>query len=189
MRIIFLLLVLTGIQTSLPAQMDTSLRSMTARETELYNQIMKYRSQKRLDKIAVSPSMTKVAQCHVRDLNENTPSDKCGMHSWSSKGVWKAVCYNTDKNAAKLMWSKPAELTPYTGNGYEIAFWTTDTAFTAEDALTSWKTSPSHNAVIINLGVWKDSDWKAIGIATEGNYAVVWFGDMSDPVKAAITTE
>jgi len=87
------------------------------------------------------------------------------------------------------MWSKPSELTPYTGNGYEIAFWTTDTAFTAIEALTSWKTSPPHNSVIINFGMWQDSDWKAIGVAAEGNYAVVWFGDMSDPVKAATVTE
>lgn len=167
--------------TWLKGQVDTSRRSMTDREKELYKIIMEYRKKKRLDAIDLSPSLTKVAQTHVRDLNENTPSEKCGMHSWSENGPWEPVCYDKASKGPELMWSKPSELSSYTGNGYEIAFWTTDTSFTAEEAMAAWKSSPAHNGVIINLGMWKSSDWKAIGVAAEGNYAVVWFGAESDP--------
>lgn len=102
------------------------------------------------------------------------------MHSWSENGPWKPVCYDASRKGPELMWSKPSELTSYAGRGYEISFWTTDTAFRAEDALAAWKSSPAHNAVISNLGIWKDSKWKAIGLAAEGNYAVVWFGEEED---------
>jgi len=166
----------------LEAQVDTSARAMTNRETELYRHIMNYRENKKLDAISMSPSLNKVALVHVRDLNLNKPSAKCGMHSWSENGPWKPVCYDLSRKGPQLMWSKPSELTSYTGNGYEIAFWTTDTAFSAEEALDTWETSSPHNAVILNLGIWKDLDWNAIGIAAEGNYAVVWFGEEADPI-------
>ena len=180
MRTVFLVLAFFIVSPMLQAQTDTSLRAMNEREKELYKQIMEYRSKKRLNSISISPALTKVAQCHIRDLNNFPPEKKCGMHSWSENGPWKPVCYSRNSKGPALMWSKPAELTSYSGNGYEIAFWTTDTAFTAEDALNGWKTSPPHNSVIMNLGMWKDSKWKAIGIAVEGNYAVVWFGVETD---------
>lgn len=182
MKILTIFFALLALCTPAGAQTDTSLRAMNQRETELYKLIMEYRQKKNLPEIAVSPSLTKVAQIHVRDLNADPPDSRCGMHSWSSNGPWKAVCYNKSGKGPSLMWSKPSELTPYTGNGYEIAFMSSDTAFTAEDALNLWKTSSGHNSVIINLGVWKDANWKAIGVAAEGNYALVWFGKEKDPV-------
>jgi len=181
MRTLFIVLAFFIVSPLLQAQADTSLRAMNEREIELYKLMMKYRSTRWLKSIPISPSLNKVAQCHVRDLNNFPPETKCGMHSWSENGPWKPVCYARNSKGPALMWSKPAELTSYSGNGYEIAFWTTDTSFTAEDALSSWKSSPPHNSVIINLGIWKDSKWKAIGIAAEGNYAVVWFGVEPDP--------
>ncbi|HCB62213.1 MAG: hypothetical protein A2W93_10610 [Bacteroidetes bacterium GWF2_43_63] len=181
MRTFFLLLALFIVSPVIHAQTDTSLRAMNEREIELYRQIMEYRSKKRLKSIPVSSSLTKVAQCHVRDLNNYPPAKKCGMHSWSENGPWKPVCYDAARNGPELMWSKPSELTSYIGRGYENSFWTTDTSFRAEDALAAWKSSPPHNSVIINLGMWKDSKWKAIGLAAEGNYAVVWFGENEDP--------
>lgn len=184
MRTLFFTLAIFIVSPWLQAQTDTSLRTMNEREIELYKLITEYRSNKHLKTIPISPSLTKVAQCHVRDLNNFQPEKKCGMHSWSENGPWKPVCYARNSKGPSLMWSKPAELTSYTGNGYEIAFWTTDTSFTAENALSSWKLSPPHNSVIMNLGMWKDSKWKALGIAAEGNYAVVWFGVEADPAGA-----
>jgi hypothetical protein len=73
------------------------------------------------------------------------------MHSWSNRGLWKVIWYNTSAKGHQMMWCKPSELT-------------------------AWKASPSHNSVIINVEMWKNSDWKAVGLATEGNYAEVWFG-------------
>ena len=82
------------------------------------------------------------------------------------------------------MWNKPRELTNYTGDGFEISFFSTfkydsEAAFAA-DALAGWKTSPGHNSVIINLGHWKNTDWKAMGVGIHGNYINVWFGKEAD---------
>jgi hypothetical protein len=34
--------------------------------------------------------------------------------------------------------------------------------------------------VIVNSGIWKDMNWKAIGIGLDGEYGVVWFGAEED---------
>jgi uncharacterized protein YkwD len=77
------------------------------------------------------------------------------------------------------MWVKPRELTSYLGNGFEIAFITSGEA-SAINALNSWKKSSGHNAVIINQGIWKNSNWNAIGIGLFKGFAVVWFGQEYD---------
>ena len=77
------------------------------------------------------------------------------------------------------MWDKPSELTSYKGNGYEISYWTSGTA-TAEGALSVWKSSSDHNAVIINQGIWDNNNWQAIGIGIYKGFAVVWFGEEKD---------
>ena len=149
---------------------------LTEEETKLFNLIMEYRKERGLSSIPVSRSLTYVAQTHARDLEENSPDQgKCNMHSWSSNGPWTACCYTKDHAKASCMWDKPRELTTYTGNGYEIAFWTSGTA-NAKEALDSWKISPGHNEVIISSGMWKRSPWQAIGIGICGGYSVVWFG-------------
>ncbi|MES2387968.1 MAG: CAP domain-containing protein, partial [Bacteroidota bacterium] len=104
---------------------------------------------------------------------------ECNAHSWSDKGKWKAVCFTPDHKNAALMWSKPAELTDYKFNGFEIGFSTTGLA-DAPGALASWKGSPGHNAVMINGSIWKDMNWKAIGVGLYKGYSVVWFGDNTD---------
>ena len=79
------------------------------------------------------------------------------------------------------MWNKPREISGYEGNGYEIAYYSSAGA-NAEEGLEGWKKSPGHNPVIVNLGTWKDTEWKAIGIGIFGEYGVVWFGEIDDPV-------
>ncbi len=141
--------------------------------------INEYRASKGLSKIAISPSLTKVAKLHVKDLAENHPNKGvCNLHSWSDKGSWTACCYTSDHKNAKGMWNKPRELTSYKGNGYEIAAASSGT-LTPKHALEMWKRSKGHHNVIINKGMWK-REWKAIGAAIYKGYAVVWFGHEKD---------
>jgi len=150
-------------------------------ESELYRLVMAYRRSKGLPGIPLSRSLTLVAQTHVKDLEENYErNNHCNYHSWSNKGTWKAVCYTSNHAQAKLMWSKPQELTSYTGYGFEIAF-AEDEEYLAEsgNALEAWKLSKAHNAVILNRDKWKKK-WNAIGIGIYGSYAVIWFGNEVD---------
>lgn len=162
---------------SAKAQIDIAFRPMNERETELYQLLMQYRAENKLDSIPISLQLCKVAQIHVRDLNAYPPTGRCNMHSWSSHGPWKANCYTPDHRNAAGMWSKPAELTSYKDVGYEIAYCSSDNLFNVANALYSWKGSAGHNNVILNLGVWKNHQWKANGVAVENGYALVWFGE------------
>lgn len=154
-------------------------QTLTNEEQKLYDNIMEYRKSKGLDNIPLSKSLTFVAQTHVKDLVDNhTDVGKCNLHSWSNKGTWEACCYTDDHANAAGMWSKPKEITTYSGNGYEIAHWAsyeTD----ADNALKGWKKSSGHNAVILNQGIWNQK-WNAIGIGLYKNYAVIWFGNEED---------
>jgi hypothetical protein len=93
------------------------------------------------------------------------------------------------------MWDKPREITGsiYTGNGFEISYWSSGTA-TPAGALSGWQSSPGHNDVILNAGIWQSYDpWPAMGVGMRNGYAVIWFGDISDPqgtvVECGSTTE
>ena len=80
------------------------------------------------------------------------------------------------------MWDKPREIAGYEGDGFEIAYWSSDDA-TALEGLELWKKSPGHNPVIVNSGIWEKHPWSAIGIGVSGKYAVVWFGEKPDKSK------
>ena len=155
-------------------------QNLSNEETELYNLIMQYRYSKGLTKIPLSKSLTFVAQAHVKDLENNKPDvGNCNMHSWSNKGSWTPCCYTDDHARSQCMWDKPSELTSYKGYGYEISYGGSGSA-TAIRALNGWKSSPGHNAVIINQGIWNDNNWQAIGIGIYKGFAVVWFGQEKD---------
>lgn len=157
---------------------------INTKEKEMLKLINDYRKTKRLPAINLSPELTKVAKIHARDLNTHHPDvGKCNMHSWSDKGKWKACCYTDDHKKAALMWSKPSELTKYKGNGYEIAYQSSDSPAPSE-ALALWKKSPGHNSVITESGIFKKMKWKAIGIAVEGEYILIWFGAEADKEPA-----
>jgi len=147
-------------------------------ELYLYRLIMNYRQDRGLPSISLSPNLSYVARLHARDLQLHPPSEPCSMHSWSMYGPWNPVCY-TGTRSAKYMWSKPAELTMYSGKGYEIVAWKSD-RIDMDLALSMWIDSPEHNNVILNAGIWSRSRWRAIGIAVSDNYAVVWFGEEPD---------
>jgi len=171
-RIFFLLLMSVSCLTVVGQELSTE-------ETTLYEIIMEYRAQKKLPPIALSASLNTVARAHVEDLAAHPPKGRCNLHSWSKSERWSRCCYTDGPKSYKCMWDKPRELTTYTGDGYEIAYWNGGGAG-ATDALAGWKKSKGHNTVIINKGIWKEVQWQAIGIAIFGEYAVVWFGKEQD---------
>jgi len=158
---------------------------LTQTETELYRLINEYRAQKGLPEVKLSASLCFVARTHAKDQTDNfKEGNRCNMHTWSNKGNWTSCCYTPDHKKAKCMWDKPRELTNYTGDGFEISFYSTypyssSSAF-AKDALNSWKKSTGHNEIIVNKSIWKNIKWQAIGIGIYGEYANVWFGKEVD---------
>jgi hypothetical protein len=156
---------------------------LTTDEATLAQLVNDYRQANNLEPIPVTASLTAVAQWHVWDLDVNHPhGGDCNMHSWSDGVLWTPVCYTSDHAQASGMWDKPREITgnAYTGNGFEIAYWSSGTA-TPAGALSGWQGSPGHNDVILNNGIWQNLDpWPAMGVGMRDGYAVIWFGDLTD---------
>jgi len=199
MRIaLFLLLIwLPGISLLAQPSEDVSKTCVTNAEAKLASLINEYRRSKNLNPVPLSKSLTRVAQLHARDLQENFKSGtRCNLHSWSNDSRWSSCCYTDDHKKAECMWDKPRELTSYQGDGYEIAYFSNydyadDDEF-VKDALKGWKSSKGHNEIIINTGKWLTAEWKAMGVAVYGDYTVVWFGEVTDkegrPERCTINT-
>jgi uncharacterized protein YkwD len=152
---------------------------LTEDEFHLYEMLMDYRQNNGQASVTISPSLTYVARMHARDLEKHPPKEPCSLHSWSKYGSWKPCCYRGNSSAA-CMWSKPSELTTYTGKGYEIVARSSGRMRPAA-AYSSWIEESQHNAVILNTGNWKRFRWKSVGVGIYGSYAVVWFGEEPDP--------
>ena len=162
---------------------------LTEKEAKLYYMINAYRESLGLPKLSFSKSLTEVARAHVRDSNTYTPENqvdsrgiKGNLHSWSGNGSWTPVVYTSDHYYMYDMWSKPREITNYTGNGYEISSWSSG-MISPERALNLWKNSPGHNS-IMTTQITGDADWsdlKTMGVSIDGHYAHVWFGSDADP--------
>jgi uncharacterized protein YkwD len=155
---------------------------LSSEEKRLYDLIMAYRQENHLESIPLSVKLSQVAQTHARDLSEHytfDPKNKCNPHSWSSHGKWTSCCYTNDHKVASCMWTKPKEIAGYTGNGFEIAYYSSIGA-TAKEGLDGWKVSPGHNPLLINSGTWEKAKWRAIGIGIYKEYGLVWFGEVDD---------
>ncbi|MEA3497116.1 MAG: CAP domain-containing protein, partial [Bacteroidota bacterium] len=88
MKTISFIILIFSITTQLFSQ------NLTEEELKLYNLIIEYRQEKKLPPIPLSPSLTIVAQTHVKDLADNNPDKgRCNTHSWSDKGKWTSCCY------------------------------------------------------------------------------------------------
>ncbi|NEP57844.1 MAG: CAP domain-containing protein [Symploca sp. SIO2G7] len=150
---------------------------LESEEAKLHQLVNQYRAQNGLPPIPISPSLTLVANRHVRDLDENIGQL---THGWSN-------CFysSSDSSTWPCMWEAPQRFgTPYPGNGYENAHGGTGRyRASAESALRSWQGSNAHNNVILNRGIWQDRDWNALGIGIYRGYAVLWFGQEPDPAK------
>ena len=158
---------------------------LTEKEAKLYYKINAYRESLGLPKLSFSKSLTEVARAHVRDSNTYTPENQVdsrgeqgNLHSWSGNGSWTRLVYTDDHHYGNGMWSKPREITNYTGNGYEISSWSSG-VISPDKALNLWKNSPGHNQVMSTQGMW--SDLKTMGVSIDGHYAHVWFGSDADP--------
>lgn len=157
-------------------------------EKKLHEMINAYRIEKELPPIPLSSDLSLVARSHARDLAENynfDPENKCNPHSWSDKGDWTSCCYTSNHAEAECMWKKPMEIADYPGYGYEIAYYQSSGA-NPTMALSGWKSSKSHNPIIVNQGMWKQVEWKAMGVGIFKEYAVVWFGEIKDPTVPVI---
>jgi hypothetical protein len=159
---------------------DMTTDGCTPEAIELVALVNDYRAENALPPIPASPSLCTVATAHVHDLLDNAPHTQpgCNLHSWSDQGAWSACCYTADHTQAACMWNKPGELTIYPGNGYENA---ASGAGSPAQALDLWKSSQPHNEVILNLGIWADHPWQALGADVYQGYAVLWFGEEPDP--------
>lgn len=175
MRLLFAILLIFSCFGSYAQQLNEE-------EKQLALIINQYRQSRKLPPLKISKSLTTVAKAHTSDLDlhGNKIKKGCNMHSWSKYGNWKPVDYYEDHRNGHLMWSKPSELTSYKGEGYEIIYWHSDKA-TSKEALKEWKTSPGHNSVIIESGIWKKVNFICMGISIDKNYAAVWFGVKEDP--------
>lgn len=158
-------------------------QGLTVKEAELAERINEYRREIGKPEFSISKSLTIVARTHVQDSNLYSPEDQKdergkdgNLHSWSNNGNWKSVVYTPDHYHKELMWSKPKELTNYSGNGYEISAMGYGTP---ERFLGGWKSSEGHNNVIIGAGYWDKLE--CMGVAIDGNYSHVWFGKEEDP--------
>ncbi len=155
----------------------SSLDGMESEETKLYNLVNEYRVQNNLPPIPASKALTTVANRHVLDLAENIGTL---THAWSD-----APYDGNDSSTWPNMWTAPQRFnTGYPGNGYENAAGSSGfdgSIMTAQQALDSWKKSPSHNAVILNQGQWANLDWNALGVGLYKGYGVLWFGEEVDP--------
>jgi uncharacterized protein YkwD len=148
---------------------------------ELINLVNVYRGENGLPAIPASPSLCEVSTLHVHDLSDNSPHTQpggCNLHSWSDQGPWSPCCYTPDHAQAQCMWDKPTELTVYPGYGYENA---ASGVGSPAQALDLWKSSQGHNEVILNLGIWTNHPWQAIGADVYQGYSVLWFGEQVDP--------
>lgn len=154
----------------------------TADALTLIELLNDYRVENGLAPIPASSSLCTVGALHVQDLATEAPHAPadCNLHSWSNAGSWSGCCYTPDHAAAQCMWDKPRELTDYPGNGFENAAEGGGSLGPAQ-ALDLWKGSPAHNAVMLNKGTWANLTWNAVGVGISGGYAVLWFGEETDP--------
>jgi hypothetical protein len=155
---------------------------------ELCGLVNAYRKEQGLPEIPLSTAMMTVAAYHIQDMIENPEAigGACNLHSWSDNPpLWSGCCYTSDHAKAQCMWDKPKEITAtwganqYKGSGYENS---AAGSSSPAGALNQWKGSSAHNEVILNKGIWASkSPWPALGCGMAQGYAVLWFGDASDP--------
>lgn len=150
------------------AQKNCAGDDSTKTETELFRLINEYRKQNNLPEVRESKNLFLIANRHLMDINLNL---KKLTHSWSDC----AFDYNNSKTWS-CIFDAPKKFDPaFSGTGYENVYFNSKGNFTPADALEGWKKSPLHNAAILNLDTFKDSQWLAGGVAIEGQYAALWF--------------
>jgi uncharacterized protein YkwD len=146
---------------------------VNADEKELYRIINEYRSQNKLKPIAISEPLSFVANRHLLDLSKNIGKL---THSWSNCDYDIKV-----ERTWNCVFESPTRLnSTYKGKGFENLYRNLNGSATPILALEAWKKSQPHNAMILNLDIWKNTDFDAFGVAIYGDYAAIWFGTQND---------
>jgi len=147
------------------------------KEADLARLINEYRAENNLPAIPLSPSLSLVANRHVRDLAMNI---KKLTHEWSD-------C----PDIVECMWDAAKRLgTAYPGKVFENAYWTARATVVTAEALESWKekgfplAEQEHNNVILEKLAWKGKNWQALGIGIYNGYAAMWVGQAVDPASS-----
>lgn len=141
-------------------------------EKELYRIVNEYRVKNNLPLVPLSESLSIVANRHLLDISLNL---KTFTHGWSN-------CPYDIKNTDtwKCVFDAPKRLkVEYDGKAYENLYRNNNGNATPVLALEAWKKSPMHNALILNLDIWNDTEFNAFGVAIIGNQAAIWFGAKS----------
>ena len=167
---------------------QTTADGLSQQERDLYDLIMAYRADFGLPSIPISVSLTATAGRHAMDTLYNIWEPGVSLPSGANLHSWSDAFYYEDHSQPQVMWYAPQRLgIDYASEGYEISA----AGFAnVAGALEGWKSSPGHNDVIINQGVWTSLTWNAIGIGVEQDSSVgtyggkiyhVWFGTLTDP--------
>ncbi len=138
-------------------------------ESDLFQIVNKYRKANDRPELKLSPSLSMLANRRVLDLKFNM---KSLTHSWSN-------CPYDIKNEKswKCVIDSPTRLnTGYKGQGYETLYRTASGRANPTLAVQAWSKSPLHNSIILNLSMFKDMAWDEVGVAVDGQFAVLWFG-------------
>ena len=83
---------------------------------------------------------------------------------------------------------KPAEISNYPGQAYEIIYWENKRA-TSERAFDQWRETSVARALITNFKEWESFEWKALGVALHEGFAIAWFGLEEDVEPETIICE
>ncbi len=151
-------------------------------ETELFRIVNEYRKQNNLPPVALSDSLSIVANRHLLDIILNI---KSLTHGWSN-------CPYDIKNAAtwNCVFESPKRLkVDYPGIGFENLYRNNGGNAAPASALAAWKKSALHNSLILNLNIFKDTKYDAFGVALNGQYAALWFGSSAGNTDGLKQTE
>jgi hypothetical protein len=85
------------------------------------------------------------------------------------------------------MWNKPWEISGhlYDGVGYENAYWTSGVEVNPRRVLEVWKNSPTHDALLLETGIWKNVRLSVLGVGIHQGFAIIWVSNVPDPLGAA----
>lgn len=152
----------------------------SSEEKKLLELINSYRAANKKPEVAISASLSMVANRRMLDLKQNL---RTLTHSWSN-------CPYDFKNEKTwpCVTGAPVRLkSGYDGKGYETLYRTSKGNVKPELALDAWKKSQLHISIILNLDMFGDLAWNEVGLAISGEYASVWFGHPSVSPAGAIT--
>jgi len=146
------------------------------KEATLYEMINAYRAEFGLPKIPFSPSLTMLANRHVRDLEENV--------GFSVRG-WSDCSYNPHNPATlACIQQAPQRLgTAYPGAAFELTY-ATGYKVVPEAALHNWQQMSHTRNILLSPGN-AAGPWAALGVGIHKGYAVVWLGNYRDPVSSS----